>query len=134
MSRLSRRQLLGTTLAAGAAAALPRRRALGNVLGANDKIHIAVAGLNGRGGSHVDAFGGMKDVEVVYLIDPDTRTFDGRVKHLTDKKNRSRPKTVQDIQHALDDKNVHALAIATPNHWHSLMTLWGLQAGKDVYV
>jgi len=133
MSRLSRRQLLGTSLAAGAALTLPRRRVLGNVLGANEKINIAVAGLNGRGGSHVGAFGGMDDVEITYLVDPDTRTFANHIKYLTEKRNRPAPKTVQDIRKALDDKNVHAIAIATPNHWHSLMTLWAIQAGKDVY-
>jgi predicted dehydrogenase len=44
------------------------------------------------------------------------------------------PKTVQDIRQALDDRNVDVISIATPNHWHSLMTIWGCQAGKDVYV
>src|SRR6185436_5488549 len=42
--------------------------------------------------------------------------------------------TVQDIRKALEDKNLDAISIATPNHWHSLMTIWGCQAGKDVYV
>src|SRR5262249_50668282 len=44
------------------------------------------------------------------------------------------PKVVQDIRHVLDDKTVDAISIATPNHWHSLATLWACQAGKDVYV
>ena len=44
------------------------------------------------------------------------------------------PQTVQDIRQALDDNNLDAVSIATPNHWHSLMTIWGCQAGKDVYV
>ncbi len=41
---------------------------------------------------------------------------------------------MQDIRKALDDKNLDAVSIATPNHWHSLMTIWACQAGKDVYV
>ena len=44
------------------------------------------------------------------------------------------PKTVKDVRKALDDKNLDAISIATPNHWHALMTIWGCQAGKDVYV
>ena len=44
------------------------------------------------------------------------------------------PKTVQDIRQALDDKDLDAISIATPNHWHALMTIWACQAGKDVYV
>ena len=44
------------------------------------------------------------------------------------------PKTVQDVRKALEDKDLHAISIATPNHWHALMTIWACQAGKDVYV
>src|SRR5262249_41621856 len=45
-----------------------------------------------------------------------------------------KPQTVQDVRKALDDKNLDAISIATPNHWHALMTIWACQAGKDVYV
>jgi predicted dehydrogenase len=103
------------------------------VLGANDTIRIAVAGLNGRGGSHVGAWSGMKGVEITYLIDPDTRTYDKRLKQATAKGGKA-PQTIKDVRKALEDKNLDAISIATPNHWHALMTIWGCQAGKDVYV
>jgi hypothetical protein len=133
MARLTRRHFLGTTLAAAGAAALPRRKVLGNVLGANNKLRIAVAGFNGRGMSHIDAYAGMKDVELVYLIDPDARTWDKGIS-LAEKKSGKKPQTLRDVRKALEDKNLDAISIATPNHWHALMTIWGCQAGKHVYV
>src|SRR5262249_45747721 len=103
------------------------------VLGANDTIRIAVAGLHGRGSAHVGAYAGRKDAQITYLIDPDTRTFAGRIKQIEDKGGTT-PKTVQDVRAALEEKNLDVVSIATPNHWHSLMTIWACQAGKDVYV
>ncbi|MCS7253451.1 MAG: Gfo/Idh/MocA family oxidoreductase [Armatimonadota bacterium] len=104
-----------------------------NVFGANDRIRVAVAGLNGRGGQHIDEFMRIPGVEVAYLVDPDTRTFARRLKQI-EQKGAKLPECVQDIRKVLDDKDVDVIAIATPNHWHSLMTIWACQAGKDVYV
>ena len=44
------------------------------------------------------------------------------------------PKFVQDFRHALDDPSLDAIVVATPTHWHAPVTVWGCQAGKDVYV
>ncbi len=135
MARQSRRQFLGRTLAAaGAGFAIGGTKSSGRVIGANDTIRIGVAGLNGRGGSHVDEFSKMKGVEITYLIDPDTRTYEKRLKTVKEKGSGATPKTVKDVREALDDKELDAISIATPNHWHALMTVWGCQAGKDVYV
>ncbi|MDM8006325.1 MAG: Gfo/Idh/MocA family oxidoreductase [Phycisphaerae bacterium] len=101
--------------------------------GANDKIRVAVAGINGQGNSHIGGYAGMKDVEIVYLVDPDSRLFENRAKSVEEKAG-YRPKCVQDIREVLEDKSVDVISIATPNHWHSLMTIWACQAGKDVYV
>ncbi|AGA27896.1 Gfo/Idh/MocA family protein [Singulisphaera acidiphila] len=135
MSHLSRRQFLGRSVAAGIGAsfAIGGTKSSGRVIGANDTIRIGVAGLNSRGEAHVDAFSSIKGVEITYLIDPDNTTFK---KHLDKLKKRggSVPKTVADVRHALDDKELDAISIATPNHWHALMTIWGCEAGKDVYV
>jgi predicted dehydrogenase len=129
MSRQTRRDFVKGSLAAAAAVTIAGTKSSGRVLGANDTVRVAVAGLNGRGGSHVNEFSRMQGVEIAYLVDPDTRTF---AKHLRALKNR--PQTVQDVRKALDDKSVDAISIATPNHWHALMTIWACQAGKDVYV
>ena len=133
MAELNRRSFLKTSLVFAGGFTIAGTKSSGRVLGANDAIRIGVAGLNGRGGSHVEEFAGMKGVQITYLIDPDTRTHG---KHLgtIQKKGGNTPKTIQDIRRALEDKELDAISIATPNHWHALMTIWGCQAGKDVYV
>ncbi len=80
MSRQHRRTFLKRATAAGVATtlAIAGTRASGRVLGANDRVRIAVAGINGRG--HLKGFGPMKDVEIAYLVDPDSRLFDSRSK------------------------------------------------------
>jgi predicted dehydrogenase len=130
-----RRDFLKASVAAfGAAFTISGTKSSGRVLGANDRVRVAVAGLNGRGHSHSGAYMEMDDVEIAYLVDPDTRTYAKHVSNLASKNRSDKPQEVQDIRRALDDKNVDAVSIATPNHWHSLMTIWSCQAGKDVYV
>ncbi len=133
--KLSRRQVIRGSAVAAAGVAMSRMtRPAQGALGANERVRMAVAGIKGRGGSHIDAFGSMKgDVEVAYLVDPDSTLFDSRNGDL-EKKGGYKAQCVQDIRRVLDDKTVDAVSIATPNHWHSLMTIWACQAGKDVYV
>ena len=134
MSNLSRRRFLkGSLAAAGAGILINGTKATGNFFGANETIRIGVAGINGRGGSHIDAYGKMQDVKVVYLIDPDTRLFKSRGER-AEKGGGEAPRMITDVRKALDDKDLDAISIATPNHWHSLITIWAAQAGKDVYV
>jgi len=133
MRQLSRRRFLQTTLAAAATVTIAGTKSSGRVLGANEDIRVGVAGINGRGGSHISAFTGMKGVRVTHLIDVDSRLFASRAKGV-EQRSGQRPQTVQDVRRALDDRNLDVLSIATPNHWHALMTMWACQAGKDVYV
>ncbi len=133
MSRITRRRFLqSTSVAAGGSLILTGTRASGAVDGANDRLRIAVAGLNGRGRSHIGGWKGQKNVEIAYVIDPDKRVLEGTAKGL---KNQFKDiKAVTDVREALDDKNLDAISVATPNHWHSLITIWAAQAGKHVYV
>jgi predicted dehydrogenase len=134
MSRVTRRSFLKGSLAmAGATFAISGTKSSGQIIGSNETIVIGVAGINGRGGAHINEWSGMKDVRIGYLIDIDSRLFKGRTKRIEDKAGKA-PQCVQDIRKALEDKNLDAISIATPNHWHSLMTIWACQAGKDVYV
>jgi len=135
MSHLSRREFVGRSVAAGITAgfAIGGTKSSGRVIGANDTIRIGVAGLNGRGMSHTGGYSEMKNVAITYLIDPDVTTYKKHI-NVIEKRGGSTPKTVQDVRRALDDKELDAISIATPNHWHSLMTIWGCEAGKDVYV
>jgi len=132
-STFTRRQVIRQGMA-GVAAASAVGPALG-AKGANDRIRVAVTGIHGRGKSHIGAYSSMKNegVEIAYLVDPDSSLFDSRANDI-EKKTGKRPKCVQDIREVLNDKSVDAVSIATPNHWHSLITVWACQAGKDVYV
>jgi predicted dehydrogenase len=133
---ITRRQFVRRAAAASTAFSLftiAGTKASGRVLGANDAIRIGVAGINGRGGSHINSFGKMNGVQITYLIDPDTRLFESRRKNVQ-KLSGNDPKAVADIREALADKNLDAVSVATCNHWHSLITIWGCQAEKDVYV
>ncbi|MCZ2342346.1 MAG: Gfo/Idh/MocA family oxidoreductase [Bacteroidales bacterium] len=132
MPRFSRRQFLQTTALTAGTVALSHTKSSGKILGANETVRVGVAGLNGRGAAHVGSYLRQKNVEIVYLIDPDSRTFK---KHLSKiEPNGQKPTCVADVRKALEDKNLDAISIATPNHWHALMTVWACQAGKDVYV
>src|SRR5438067_3521006 len=134
MAQLSRRSFLKQSAAGvGALVTIAGTKSSARVIGANDTIRIGVAGLNGRGGAHVGEWLKMKNVQITYLIDPDTRTYGKHLKTIAGKDGGT-PKTVQDVREALQDKNLDAISIATPNHWHALMTIWACQAGKDVYV
>jgi len=100
---------------------------------ANDRIGVAVIGLHGRGLTHVDAYTYDDGVDVVALCDPDEGTFRKAQEALA---SRGRPaaKQYSDIRKLLENKDIHAVSIATPNHWHALASIWAMQAGKDVYV
>jgi predicted dehydrogenase len=135
MYDISRRGFLG---AAAAGAAFPLvtiagTKSSGRVLGANEAIRVGVAGIHGQGNAHIDQYLGLKGVQVTYLIDPDRSLFASRGKKIRDKGG-NKPTCVQDIRKALEDKNLDAVSIAAPNHWHSLLAIWSMQAGKDVYV
>lgn len=114
--------------------AIAGTKATGSILGANDRIRLGVAGIKGRGSSHINEFAGMSDVDVTYLVDPDESLYESRGKQVESKGGGPLPTCVADIREALDDDNLDAVSVATCNHWHSLITIWACQAGKDVYV
>ena len=108
MSRFNRREFLGRSLTAagiGAGFAIGGTKSSGRIIGANDTVRIAVAGLNGRGGSHVGEFAPMKNVAITYLVDPDTRTYKKRLDQLT-KLERPAARVEKDIRKVLEDKSI----------------------------
>ncbi len=131
MTGISRRDFIkySTIGAAGVGIVLPGMTALSadKVAGANERFRVAVCGLNGRGNSHAGAFSGMEDAEVVYVVDPDKKVADRAVAKYN-------AKGLADVRKALEDKNIDAISVASPNHWHSLMTIWAAQACKHCYV
>lgn len=136
MSQLTRRRFLQTSSAvAGASLLITGTRASGKVIGANERLRIAVIGLNGRGKSHIGGWAEQNNVELAYLIDPDRDVLARTLKNVEGRtEGKFNTQGATDLRTALDDKTVDAISIAAPNHWHSLMTIWGAQAGKHVYV
>jgi predicted dehydrogenase len=99
----------------------------------NETVRMAVVGCGGRGSSHVSAWSGMPNVEIVALCDVDEAHIADKVKWL-ESKGMKKPSTYVDYRKLLEDKSIDAVSLATPNHWHTLQTIWACQAGKDVYV
>src|SRR4051812_134861 len=135
MTRISRRRILQ---AAAASTVFPLftisgTKASGKVIGANDTVNIGVAGINGRGQSHISELLDVKNVRITTLIDPDQSIWGSRIK-MVEGKSKHTPTPAQDIRKVLEDKTLDVVTVATCNHWHSLITIWSCQAGKDVYV
>jgi predicted dehydrogenase len=99
----------------------------------NDTIRVATIGLRGRGKDHIKEITGQPNVELVALCDVDKKILDDRAASL-EKQTGKKPQIFTDYRKLLEDKSIDAISIATPNHWHTLMTIQGCQAGKDVYV
>jgi len=110
----------------------------------NERINIALAGIsgdrvkvrgmiNGRGIVHINTYAKIPNVAITTICDVDERLFPGVVSTV-EKLFGTRPKTETDFRNILDDKDIDVVSIATPDHWHALMTVWACQAGKDVYV
>ncbi len=136
-SEISRREFLrtGAKTSAGLAALSgitfvthPER-----VFGANDRVQVAIVGLHGQGFAHVEEYSKINTAAIAAVCDVDENVLNQRLGRM-EKMGLPKPKTYGDIRKLLDDKSIDAISIATPNHWHSLMAIWGCQAGKDVYV
>jgi predicted dehydrogenase len=122
------------TVAAGAAVGLGAlRRSTASWAGANDRIRMAVVGVHGQGKGHLNGFSQIEGVEVATICDIDESLWEPRAKEYFTDKGLKKPSFEADIRKVLEDKNINAISIATPNHWHSLATIWACQAGKDVY-
>jgi predicted dehydrogenase len=113
--------------------AISGTKSSGKIIGANERVNVAVCGIKGRGASHIGGHGRQKNVTISHLVDPDSRLFEGR-KKFVQSKFKNTPECLQDVRKVLDNKEVDVISIATPNHWHSLMSIWACQAEKDVYV
>jgi predicted dehydrogenase len=99
------------------------------VLGANEKIRMGYIGVGNRGDQVHDAFLEHGDAETVAVCDLRDEYMEFAIK-----KSRATPKKYTDYRRLIEDKNIDAVAIATPDHWHALMFIDACNAGKDVYV
>jgi predicted dehydrogenase len=130
MNPISRRGFLRTSagLAGGAALAVRAGDAV-----ANNRLRIGVIGLGGRGVNLAQMFARRGDVDIVWLCDPDRRRW-ARAQAAFEPALPREPRTAQDFRRVLEDGEVDAVVVATPDHWHGLVTILACQAGKDVYV
>ena len=110
----------------------------------NERINVALIGIagkrpsvrgiiSGRGIVHIENYAGIPNVRIKTICDTDERLFPEKVKIIQEKFGEA-PKTEFDFRKVLEDKDIDVVSIATPDHWHALMTIMACQAGKDIYV
>jgi len=144
MKKTSRRQFIAASLTGAASLVVPVGLKAtndfripeiipANVFGANDRVRVAVLGMNGRGQSHVETLMKIPNVSVIALCDPDLELLTKRAKEF-ETKYKQKVNFAQDFRKLYENKDIDAVSIATPNHWHALQSILACQAGKDVYV
>ena len=107
-----------------------------SIIGSNERIALAVIGIRNQGSFHIESWCNISkshNVKLKTLCDTDEQLFDSRSKMVIDKTG-EKPLVEWDMHKVLDDKDIDAVSIVTPNHWHALATIWACQAGKHVYV
>ena len=132
---VNRREFLDT-LAVGAAGLAIRANAksYAQILGSNNRLNFAVIGLNSRGYAHLSALQANKDSAcITHVCDVDSKTMD-KFAAQTQQAMGDAPAKQKDFRKILEQKDVDAISIASPDHWHTPMAIAGLQAGKHVYV
>lgn len=115
---------------AGAAAIATAARP---ILGANDRVRMGVIGLGGRGNNHMTTLARIETCEVAGLCDVNQAARERGVA-LIQKLRGTKAKEYSDMRQMFEDKEIDAVSMATPNHWHALGAIWAVQAGKDVYL
>src|SRR2546426_12625662 len=127
MEPINRRNFLKSTgMAAGIAAGPLLKMAKASL---NDTINIAVVGIHGRGQNHYGNFAKLPNVRVATLVDVDERLFPAALRKLGNVVD-YKVKTETDLRRVLDDKEIHAISVATPDHWHALATIWGCRRAR----
>jgi predicted dehydrogenase len=131
--KISRRQFVASTFTAAASVALLPRLSLSAAESASNKVVLAIAGVHARGKELIQKFTALPGVEFKYIVDVDSRYF-AAASAVAEKNQGYAPKPENDFRRVLEDKDVDALVIATPDHWHAPMAILGVKAGKHVYV
>ena len=132
---ITRRDFLDTLAAAGTGLALSSTaKSYSRILGSNDRLNFAIIGLNGRGYAHLSSLKANKDAaRVSHVCDVESnilKKFGDAAQHELG----YAPAAEKDFREILKQKDIDAISIATPDHWHTPMAIAGLQAGKHVYV
>jgi predicted dehydrogenase len=130
MPFLTRRAFLK---ASAAASTFPALAFAGAADSPNERHIVAVMGVRNRGRDLLRGFSAFDDVEIAYICEVDANMVPAAMKSISARQKRT-PRVEKDVRKVLEDKNVTALAVAAPDHWHALATIWACQAGKHVYV
>jgi len=132
---VTRREFLDTLAVGAAGLALGNTaKSYGQIMGANERLHFAVIGLNSRAYAHLSSLQANKaQARISHVCDVETNIL-AKFADATEKMMGEAPKTQQDFRKVLELKDIDAITIATPDHWHAPMAILGLQAGKHVYV
>jgi predicted dehydrogenase len=140
VTRVSRRTFLqattaGVALSAGLRpqASPPQAAPQVTPAGPNDQIVLGMIGVGGMGTARLKGFLQHGDVRIGALCDVDTRHLD-RAVSMVDTARGYKPKAVKDYRRVLDDREIDAIVVVTPDHWHAIPTVRGFEAGKDVFV
>jgi predicted dehydrogenase len=112
----------------GAATAVSAMR----VLGANDRVSVAIVGVGGRGSSHLRNYASLPEARVAGICDVNQAARE-RAQTALGRSNSDKAKEYIDMRDVFADNSIDAVSIATPNHWHALSAIWAMRAGKDVY-
>ncbi|HKH62210.1 MAG TPA: Gfo/Idh/MocA family oxidoreductase [Flavitalea sp.] len=104
-----------------------------NIIGSNDKITVACMGVNSRGLAVGTNFASQKNSEVLYVCDVDSKAADKCIAAV-EKIQQKRPIAAPDFRKALEDKNLDALIVTAPDHWHAPAAILACAAGKHVYL
>ena len=121
-------------LAIGGSAIGMSAKSYSNIIGANDRVHLAAIGLNGRGTSMSGTIAKQKNAEVSCVCDVDSRAMPKAIDAIKKAGQTTIPRQEKDCRKVMEDKSIDAIYIATPDHWHAPLTIMGCQAGKHVYV
>ena len=132
---VTRREFVGGVAMGTAGVALgSAAKSYGQILGANDRLNFAVIGLNSRAYAHLSSLkANRKQARIAYVCDVESNILKKYAAN-TEKEMGEAPVTARDFREVLLKKDVDAITIATPDHWHAPMAIAGLQAGKHVYV
>ena len=131
--RITRRDFVEVAgMTAGASALLGATRA-SSAAAANEKIRLGLIGAGSRGGQLLDSFLPQKDVEIIAIADVDDHHA-GETAERVKKAKGNLPVTARDYRAMLERKDLDAVIIATPDHWHAIPAIHAVLAGKDVYV
>jgi predicted dehydrogenase len=130
---ISRRAFFRRTAAGALAAGGALSAVRAHAVGPNEKVRLAVIGCGGMGGRHVEALTKNPECDLAAVCDVYRPRHNKAAKVVEDATGK-KPDVYQDFRHILDRNDIDAIMVATPDHWHPLLTILGCQAGKDVYV